>query len=513
MKNLPPDEIATFARDVLLNPSRTRPVVAITTHPRTGRPFVDPAEVERRLGTLADLVEIETGDATWALTDALPDRLDVFGGAMRVWWPGLSAESDPYQHRLYLMFDEAQGAVALARLEDELRRRTLPPEESAVTVVVDSLAGGIAVREPGGASGRVVQADLPLAAIAACLRPELKLKAAVLRTRGDGSREYSLSGLLPGPWSLIGDHLESGDVVLGRVFSIRDKDGFALVELLPGARGIVHVSEVDWTFVRNVSDELSVGEVVPVEILDLAPDGKRAQLSVKRPLTASREPRPSPSLVPGGLPFDWRALEAGAEEDDRESAGDEDLLEERDALRDELRALSEDRAAMRRQVMQLKDELKSARDRMAALERRVAPRLDPLSSERAFLLAVRTAYAELDEGDRFAYPLQRMRVGPRFLETVRALAGVETEKVVEVAMQVACDLARTIAGREVHPLRASDGGRQRTRARDGAQAWRCALQVGTPGARRMHWWRIPEPEGAVVEFASVGHHDETEIPE
>jgi hypothetical protein len=67
--------------------------------------------------------------------------------------------------------------------------------------------------------------------------------------------------------------------------------------------------------------------------------------------------------------------------------------------------------------------------------------------------------------------------------------------------------------REVHPLRASDGGRQRTRARDGAQAWRCALQVNTPGARRMHWWRIPETEGAVVELASVGHRDETEIPE
>jgi predicted RNA-binding protein with RPS1 domain len=111
----------------------------------------------------------------------------------------------------------------------------------------------------------------------------------------------------------------------------------------------VHVSEVDWTFVRNVPDELSVGQVVAVEIFALEPDEKRAQLSVKRPLTASREPRPSPSLVPGGLPLDWRAF-AGAEEDDRESGDGEDLREERDALRNELCTLSEDRAALRRHV-------------------------------------------------------------------------------------------------------------------------------------------------------------------
>lgn len=54
---------------------------------------------------------------------------------------------------------------------------------------MDSLAEGIAVREPGGPPGRVVQADLPLAAIAACLPEGSELRAAPLRMRGDGSRE------------------------------------------------------------------------------------------------------------------------------------------------------------------------------------------------------------------------------------------------------------------------------------------------------------------------------------
>jgi hypothetical protein len=74
---------------------------------------------------------------------------------------------------------------------------------------------------------------------------------------------------------------------------------------------------------------------------------------------------------------------------------------------------------------------------------------------------VRTAYAELDEGDRLTYPLQRMRVGPRFLETVRALAGVETEKVVEVAMQVARDRARSRGARSIRCARATAGGNGR----------------------------------------------------
>jgi hypothetical protein len=51
------------------------------------------------------------------------------------------------------------------------------------------------------------------------------------------------------------------------------------------------------------------------------------------------------------------------------------------------------------------------------------------------------------------------------------------------------------------------------RARDGAGAWRCALQVKTPGARRLHWWDIPGQGRRVLELASVGHHDDMHIPE
>ncbi len=55
----------------------------------------------------------------------------------------------------------------------------------------------------------------------------------------------------------------------------------------------------------------------------------------------------------------------------------------------------------------------------------------------------------------------------------------------------------------------------RERRSDGASAWRCALQKDTPGARRLHWWRVPAPgdELDFIEFAQVGHHDDYSIPE
>lgn len=165
-------------------------------------------------------------------------------------------------------------------------------------------------------------------------------------------------------------------------------------------------------------------------------------------------------------------------------------------------------------MSKLRGELRSLQDRYDALERKSTLDLDPLANERAFLRAVRIAYARDVEGeDRFEFPLQRMRVGREFLDHVRALEGVGADKIVEVAAQVACGKAHTIDGREVHPLREGQASRQCVRARDGAKAWRCALQVRTPSARRLHWWLVPGPDGATVEFASVGVHDEVDIPE
>jgi hypothetical protein len=129
--------------------------------------------------------------------------------------------------------------------------------------------------------------------------------------------------------------------------------------------------------------------------------------------------------------------------------------------------------------------------------------------------AVRIAHARtFDEDDRVHKPLQRMRVGREFLASVRATQGIEVDKIVEVCVEVAADFAHEKAGRQVHPLRGGERGADaRTRKRDGARAWRCALQVHTPSARRLHWWNVPGADGATIEFACIGVHDSVDIPE
>src|SRR6516165_7692751 len=101
-------DAAAFVRNTLFAPSRTLPVVALTTSVSTGRPWIDAATLAAELGDHAQVVMLESGDATWALSAALPARLDVFGGAARIWWPGLTEKSDPFDHVLLMMRDPNQ---------------------------------------------------------------------------------------------------------------------------------------------------------------------------------------------------------------------------------------------------------------------------------------------------------------------------------------------------------------------------------------------------------------------
>ncbi|NDJ51955.1 MAG: 30S ribosomal protein S1, partial [Chloroflexi bacterium] len=77
--------------------------------------------------------------------------------------------------------------------------------------------------------------------------------------------------------------LQEGDIVKGRVRSIRDFGAFVD---LGGADGLVHVSEIAWHRVRHPSEMLNVGDEVETYVLQVDPESKRIGLSLKR-LTAN----------------------------------------------------------------------------------------------------------------------------------------------------------------------------------------------------------------------------------
>jgi polyribonucleotide nucleotidyltransferase len=65
---------------------------------------------------------------------------------------------------------------------------------------------------------------------------------------------------------------EIGDRFTGTVRSIRDFGAF--IEILPGVEGLCHVSELDTGYVSEVSDVISMGDEVEVEVINVDDRGK-----------------------------------------------------------------------------------------------------------------------------------------------------------------------------------------------------------------------------------------------
>jgi len=65
---------------------------------------------------------------------------------------------------------------------------------------------------------------------------------------------------------------EVGEVYEGKVVAIKDFGAF--IEIGRGTEGLLHISEIDWNRVRNVSDHLKVGQLVKVKLVGMEPGGK-----------------------------------------------------------------------------------------------------------------------------------------------------------------------------------------------------------------------------------------------
>lgn len=391
----------------ILSPERTRTIVAVTTRAGSSRPGFDLEPFERQLASVADLYVIPTGEPTWELAEHLPERLEVYGGALRVWWPGVRADSDPYEHPLFFIQSDKDA---------ERRPREL------VELVRARVDAGERARRP-----------------------------------------------------------EPGEVVEAVVTEIVPYGAFLEVD---GHRGLVHVSELADGWVEDPGEIVEVGD--EVRALVLPTDGDRLAFSFRESRERPREP------------------EAVARAETTRRA------EEAVQLREEVRGLRAERRDLLAERIRLRDRIRELE--RGRREERAARHPVAVASDADFRSLLAAEYERRYVGDdRRRYPLGDYALNPRFLETVRALGGIAVEKVAEVCAHVVTGRAREFAGLQLHPLRSGDGGApQRVRSRDGAKAWRCALQVGTPSARRLHWWALP---GGGVELASVGIHDDLDIPE
>ena len=71
---------------------------------------------------------------------------------------------------------------------------------------------------------------------------------------------------------------EVGEVYLGTVKNITTFGAF--IEILPGKEGLLHISEIDWTHIKDVESVLKTGDKVKVKLLDV--DSKTGKLKLSR---------------------------------------------------------------------------------------------------------------------------------------------------------------------------------------------------------------------------------------
>ncbi|MGP6139198.1 MULTISPECIES: S1 domain-containing RNA-binding protein [unclassified Jeotgalibaca] len=92
--------------------------------------------------------------------------------------------------------------------------------------------------------------------------------------------------------------IEVGTIVAGKVTGITNFGAF--IDLGDRKTGLVHISEISDSYIKDINDVLSVGDEVNVKVLTIAPDGKiglsirKAQENTEEGSQPQREHKPAP---------------------------------------------------------------------------------------------------------------------------------------------------------------------------------------------------------------------------
>lgn len=100
--------------------------------------------------------------------------------------------------------------------------------------------------------------------------------------------------------------IEIGSIIEGKVSGLTNFGAF--ISLPGGATGMVHISEVSNTYVKDIHDYLTDGQDVKVKVLSISPEGK-ISLSIKQteaqpaaaaaPVQRPRRPQSKPNVWQG----------------------------------------------------------------------------------------------------------------------------------------------------------------------------------------------------------------------
>lgn len=226
-------------------------------------------------------------------------------------------------------------------------------------------------------------------------------------------------------------------------------------------------SELDQAITEHRLADLDVDMVIPA---DCAPSIQRLIRALHQDLVKQR-----------------RALSAANERLQGSETSNAQLRETNRKLREECRALKQG---------------KRTSDPIDALQGAFADEREQMDFE------IRTAWAlRIPACSKADLPLPRWEYGPDFFDSMHALHGFDHGKIVDVIVEILTGLVKRIDGRDLHELRTGTGGETPVRrTADGDAYWRAALQLNSPGGRRIHFY-TRRSDGVVV-LSSVRTHDD-----
>ncbi|SDC03195.1 hypothetical protein GA0111570_1157 [Raineyella antarctica] len=491
--------------------------------------YADVEELTNDLEGLATVFEICTVEASWAFSDAVPPRCQVYGGAARVYPLGTAWESDPYVSPLHFAHSRADRTrITRSLIGDVMRMASTSVSSAPMSAkaaplpVTGEVLGVIAERalvNLGGAQQGVLWPEL--------IEPDTparQLFAKGMRIEGlldPESKRIDVGGMRRRPEEAL-DSYHAGDVVLVRVTSVTAEA--CQVESFPGRTHTITALDLigEQSDLRGLVTE---GEVMAA--LLVAADAEGDWLLSVAEADESIEAEPAPSILVGGpswlLPPDMSANEApvlpptAAEEvgKEEETAAARAVPENPRvvALQRETVQLIAELQEEHEHRVRLEAELKSIRAQLRRAKRRKGEGAGQddsgLFEDPAEQLdfEIHQAWARMTlPSEKKQLPLKDWSCGPEFLRTLQEVEGISRGKVIEVIVHVLTGRDAELNSRELHPLRAGLGGNDTPVIRDSGEiCWRVSLQSNSPAARRLHYWS--RADGG-VELSSIRVHDD-----
>ena len=137
----------------------------------------------------------------------------------------------------------------------------------------------------GGVDGLIHITDLSWTRInhpSEVLDLDQEIKVVILDFDDDKSKiQLGLKQLTDHPWENLGDDIQEGSKVTGKVVVIADYGAF--IEIMNGIEGLIHVSEMSWsTHLRSAQDFVNVGDSIEAVILTLDRDSRKMSLGIKQ---------------------------------------------------------------------------------------------------------------------------------------------------------------------------------------------------------------------------------------